>query len=147
MKSNEIIYPTPEAERLIPYSQLLVTAANPESYSEPMERLNLIAGTIPAIGATDGMNRTLVREHPAMLHYFCGSTDIFICEFDGKDQMFGFSILHGDYEMAEFGYISLSEIKSIAPMNLDYYWEEQSIEAARYKLYKHYFKKPASLEK
>jgi hypothetical protein len=48
--------------------------------------------------------------------------------------------------MAEFGYISLSEIKRIAPMNLDYYWEEQSIEAARYKLYKHYFKKPVSAE-
>ena len=141
MNPNEIMYPTPEAERLIPYSQLLVTAANPAAYSEPMERLNRTAGSIPAIGATDGM-----REHPAILHYFCGGTDIFICEYDGTDQMFGFSILNGDYEMAEFGYISLSEIKRIAPMNLDYYWEEQSIELARYKLYKHYFKKPISAE-
>jgi hypothetical protein len=139
MKRNEIIYPTPEAKRLIPYSQLAVTTAKIEAYGEPIERLNRIALNIPAIGATDGM-----KEHPAMLHYFCGSTDIFICEFDGKDEMFGFSILNGDYEMAEFGYISLSEIKHIAPMNLDYYWEEQSIELARYKLYKHYFKKPES---
>jgi hypothetical protein len=141
MRTNEIISLTPEAKRLIPYSQLAATSANIEAYGEPVERLNRTARSIPAIGATDGM-----KEHPAMLHYFCGGTDIFICEYDGKDQMFGFTILNGDYEMAEFGYISLSEIRRIAPMNLDYYWEEQSIEAARYKLYKHYFKEPVSAE-
>jgi hypothetical protein len=61
---------------------------------------------------------------------------------DGKDEMFGFTILNGDYEMAEFGYIGLSEIRHIAVLNLDYYWDEQSIETARYKLYPHYFSKP-----
>ncbi|MDR2783192.1 MAG: hypothetical protein LBB48_05040 [Treponema sp.] len=65
MKKNDYILPTEEAARFIPYSQLLVTAANPETYSEPMERLNRIAGTIPAIGATEGM-----KKHPAILHYF-----------------------------------------------------------------------------
>jgi hypothetical protein len=60
--------------------------------------------------------------------------------------MFGFTILNGDYEMAEWGYSSLKEIRSIPPLNLDCYWEEQSIELARYKLYKHYFKRPLSAE-
>jgi hypothetical protein len=53
MKKNDYISPLGEVIRLIPYSQLLVTAANPETYSESMERLNKIAGTIPAIGATE----------------------------------------------------------------------------------------------
>jgi len=56
--------------------------------------------------------------------------------------MFGFTILNGDYEMAEWGYISLSEIKNIKQLNLDYHFDEQSVEMAMYKMYPHYFKKP-----
>jgi hypothetical protein len=52
-----------------------------------------------------------MKEHPAVLHYFIGGTDIFICEYDGGNEMFGFNILNGDYEMAEFGYISLAELR------------------------------------
>jgi hypothetical protein len=135
MKQSIII--PPEVAAIIPYSQLLVTKQNPDDFAEPIDRLGRIIPAIPKIGATDGMS-----EHPAKLHYFFGATDIFICEYDGKDEMFGFNILNGDYEMAEFGYTSLSQIRHIPMMNLDYYWEEQSIEMARYKLYNHYFKKP-----
>jgi hypothetical protein len=116
---------------------LEVTQQNPDAYAEPIEQLTRVLASIPAIGATDGM-----KEHPAALHYFAGATDIFICEYDGNNEMFGFTIFNGDYEMAEYGYIALSEIRRIAVMNLDYYWDEQSIEAARYKLYPHYFTKP-----
>jgi hypothetical protein len=141
MKKIVYITPSEEAAQLIPYGQLLVTAANPETYSEPMERLNKIAATIPAIGATEGM-----KEHPAVLHYFYGGTDMYIGEFDGKDKMFGYTILNGYLDNSEWGYSSLAEIRSIPSMNLDYYWEEQSIEMARYKRYPHYFKKPQSAE-
>ena len=136
MKRHSITIP-PEVAAIIPYSQLEVTRQNPDAYAEPIERLTRVLAAIPTISATDGM-----KEHPAVLHYFVGATDIFICEYDGKDEMFGFSILNGDYEMAEFGYIGLSEIRHIAVLNLDYYWDEQSIETARYKLYPHYFSKP-----
>jgi hypothetical protein len=132
-----IIIIPPAVAVLILYSQLQVTRKNPDAFAEPIARLTNAAGTIPKIGDTDGM-----KEHPAVLHYFCGATDIFICEYNGQDEMFGFSILNGDYEMAEFGYISLAELKRIPIMNLDYYWEEQSIKTARYKRYPHYFSKP-----
>jgi hypothetical protein len=141
MTKQSITIP-PEVAAIIPYSQLEVTQQNPDAYAEPIERLTRVLAAIPTIGVTDGMNRTLVREHPAVLHYFAGATDIFICEYDGKDEMFGFSILNGDYEMAEFGYIGLSEIRHIAVLNLDYYRDKQSVETARYKLYSHYFSKP-----
>jgi hypothetical protein len=112
MKQSIII--PPEVAAVIPYSQLLVTKQNPADFAEPIERLKMIISAIPKIGGTDSM-----KEHPAKLHYFCGGTDIFICEYDGKDKMFGFNILNGDYEMAEFGYTSLSQIRRISILNLD----------------------------
>jgi hypothetical protein len=54
--------------------------------------------------------------------------------------------LNGDLENSEWGYTSLSEITGIPVMNLDYYFTEQSIEAALYNQHPGYFKKPASLE-
>ncbi|GHV75142.1 hypothetical protein AGMMS49940_24440 [Spirochaetia bacterium] len=136
---NQIITLTPEAARLIPYSQLAVTNINLEAFTTEIERLNAIAAHIPGIKATEEM-----QEHPAVLHYFAGGTDIYICEFDGIDEMFGFTILNGDLECSEFGYTSLEEIKRIAWFNLDYHFESQSIEFARYKKYPAYFKKPVS---
>jgi hypothetical protein len=47
------------------------------------------------------------------LHFFIGGCDWYICEWDGKDTFFGFAILNNDYQMAEWGYISFSELKSI----------------------------------
>ena len=47
------------------------------------------------------------------LHFFLGGSDWFISETDGEDIMFGFCILNNDYEMAEWGYVSLSELRSI----------------------------------
>jgi hypothetical protein len=42
-----------------------------------------------------------------------GGSDWFISETNGEDIMFGFCILNNDYEMAEWGYVSLSELRSI----------------------------------
>ena len=36
-----------------------------------------------------------------------------MAEFDGTDLFWGFAILNHDYEMAEWGYISFRELKSI----------------------------------
>ena len=48
------------------------------------------------------------------LHFFIGKCDWFIAEYDGDDLFFGFAILNSDYEMAEWGYISFAELKSIS---------------------------------
>ncbi len=44
------------------------------------------------------------------LHFFIGGSDWFISEYDGEDLFFGYAVLNGDYEMAEWGYISFSEL-------------------------------------
>jgi hypothetical protein len=126
---------------IIPRSQLLVTAANPVTYAGAIEQLAEQLKFCPKLYETDA-----IKEHPAVFHYFYGGTDIYICEYDREDTMFGYTILNGDLQNSEWGYTSLSEITGIPLMNIDYYFEEQSIEAALYKKYPHYFKKPRSLE-
>jgi hypothetical protein len=126
---------------IIPHSQLLITAANPISYAEAIERLAKRLEKCPKLYETDSTD-----EHPAIFHYFYRATDIYICEYDRKDTMFGYTILNGDLQNSEWGYISLPEITGILPLNIDYDFEEQSIETALYKKYPEYFKKPGSLK-
>ena len=47
------------------------------------------------------------------LHFFIGGCDWYVCEYDGDDLFFGFAILNNDFEMAEWGYVPFSELKSI----------------------------------
>ena len=47
------------------------------------------------------------------LHFFIGGCDWYIAEYDGDDLFWGFAILNEDYEMAEWGYMSLSELRAI----------------------------------
>jgi hypothetical protein len=126
---------------IIPRSQLLITAANPISYAEAIERLAKQLEKCPKLYKTDGK-----AEHPAIFHYFYGATDMYICEYDREDTMFGYTILNSDLDNSEWGYVNPSEITSISPLNIDYYFEEQSIEAALHSKYPEYFRKPASLK-
>ncbi len=48
------------------------------------------------------------------LHFFIGGCDWFIAEYDGEDIFWGFAILNNDFEMAEWGYVAFSELKSIS---------------------------------
>ena len=138
MKILETIPPAVAA--LIPYSQLFVTKRNIPVFQDVILKLEIALKLCPKIGVTDG-----AKEHPAIFHYFFGGTDIYICEFDGEDLMFGYTILNGDLENAEWGYTSLSEIKRIPHLNIDYHFPVQTIEAALYKAHPDYYKKPASL--
>ncbi len=47
------------------------------------------------------------------IHFFIGGCDWYVSEYDGDDIFFGFAILNGDYENAEWGYISFAELTSI----------------------------------
>ncbi len=129
-----------EVAKLIPYCQRMITEENISVYQEAIERLAIALKRCPGIGETDG-----AKEHPAIFHFFCGQTDIYICEYDKDDTMYGYTILNGDLPFSEWGYTSLSEITRIPPMNIDYHFKAQTIEAALYEAYPCYFKKPESL--
>lgn len=47
------------------------------------------------------------------LHFFIGSCDWYIAEFDGDDVFWGYAILNADLQNAEWGYISFSELREV----------------------------------
>jgi len=129
----------PEVAALIPCDQLYITKRSFREFKGAIKRLETSLEKCPKIGETDGM-----REHPAIFHYFYGTNDFYICEYDRRDLMFGYSIL-GDLQNSEWGYFNLHELTKIRALNIDYHFAEQSIEAALYTAYPSYFKKPVSL--
>ena len=76
-------------------------------WSEPTkERLS----KIPKLYETE---KVPLKDKLIYLHFFIGGCDWYIAEFDGKDMFWGFAILNSDYQMAEWGYVSFRELKSI----------------------------------
>jgi hypothetical protein len=65
---------------------------------------------LPALYATEKVE---LKDKKIYMHFFLAGSDWYIAEFDGHDTMFGYAILNGDTEMAEWGYISLAELKAI----------------------------------
>jgi hypothetical protein len=80
--------------------------------------------TIPRLYATES---TPLSDKLIYLHFFIGGCDWFVVEFDGDDLFFGYAILNGDIQNAEWGYISFSELKNIkagfAEIDCDLHWE------------------------
>lgn len=56
---------------------------------------------------------TKILEKIIHLHFYTGGSDWYVTDFDGKDTFFGYVILNGDIQCAEFGYFSFEELKSI----------------------------------
>lgn len=54
-----------------------------------------------------------LRDKVIHLHFFIAGCDWYITEYDGEDLFFGYAILNGDLECAEWGYVSFRELKSI----------------------------------
>ena len=54
-----------------------------------------------------------IKDKIVHMHFFLAGCDWYACEWDGTDQFFGYVILNNDFEMAEWGYFSLTELKSI----------------------------------
>jgi hypothetical protein len=90
-----------------------------------LERLNL--AEIPPLYTNESI---LLREQVVNAHFFIGGCDWYAVEFDGKDIFFGYAILNGDYQNAEWGYFSLSEMKAIniggMEIDCDLYWKKRS---------------------
>ena len=55
-----------------------------------------------------------LKEKEIHLHFFFGGSDWYIIEYDQEDTFFGFAILNDNYQCAEWGYVSFSELKSVS---------------------------------
>ena len=66
-------------------------------------------------------------EHKVALHYFHGNSHWYVTGWDGDDTLYAYTILNGDKQMAEWGYVSLAELNSVrnkmgGGVELDFYW-------------------------
>ncbi len=97
--------------------------------------------SIPKIGpfGSLGEQEPLV----ARAHYFYGSSDWFITEYDPKEKMFfGYVILNGDTQNSELGYIFSDELVGNGKIELDFYWEPKRLDEALYDADSGFFEKP-----
>jgi len=84
---------------------------------------------VPKLGAQDGPH---TKDNIVYLHFFVGGCDWYITEFDGEDIMFGFAILNNDFQMAEWGNVSLNELKEVKiqgvfEVDCDKHWEIRKV--------------------
>lgn len=80
---------------------------------------------IPPLYATEE-RRT--REIGIYMHFFLGGSDWYIAEYDERDRIFfGYTILNGDPENAEWGFTSYDELREVRTpqgfeVDRDLYW-------------------------
>ncbi len=83
---------------------------------------------MPKLYETEGI---LLADKIVHMKFFLGGSTWWAIEFDGDDLFFGFAILNDDLQNAEFGYFTLSELKSIkvgfVEIDRDLYWQKRPI--------------------
>ena len=94
-------------------------------WNEPSE-LELRA--LPAIGTNEEVDwkEVLIR-----MHFFLGGCDWYVAEYAPADRIFyGYAILNDDLDNAEWGYMSLDEMRDIRTrqgfeIDRDLHWQER----------------------
>lgn len=96
-------------------------------FASKLQELANVVHAMPKTYETDDKDAADVQVH---LHYFKGGSDWYITEKDksgkGTEQCFGYSVLNGDIECAELGYISIDELVRHG-VELDLYWQRRSL--------------------
>lgn len=120
-------------KKVMPIIQQQVIVGSVEHW-RTLEVLNQQIKNIPKLGSPDGKKEyeaansnasaNIKDYYKPKLHFFYGSSDWYITEWDGKDTLFGFAILGGDMQCAEWGYMSLSEILDYQLVELDFYFDD-----------------------
>lgn len=156
-ESDEDLMLSPEemelAKSVLPTTQYVSTLryAQGEEREFFIKTLKGIANSVknaPKIGGTDR-----IEQHPIVLRYFHPTgTETLVTEIGKDGEAYGFQCLNGDYEMAEWGYIDLNEVKNIRGMEADYHVEEgMTVERWLYKeepdMFPQYAKYAESTEK
>jgi hypothetical protein len=104
--------------------QLAVTVKSREIMGTVSEKLNRLAENIPKLYETDGNEEAKIS-----LHYFYGSVDYYVLEWDTADTFFGYLVKNNSLDNSEIGYQSKSELfKTLPLLNLDYHFEQRHID-------------------
>lgn len=87
--------------------------------------------------------------HNVGFHYFVGNSDFYISEIKSDGLAFGYTILNGDIEMAEWGYQNIEEIINVSQwIEMNYHVPEgMTIERMLEEKYPEYYKLQNDVEK
>ncbi len=126
LKPGDIQNHFPLTSRIMPSFQQRVLVGSEEHW-RTLEDLEATINVIPKSSdvlenISKVAGQTESKFAMAFLHFFYGGSDWWITEWDGKDTFFGFACLNGDWQMAEWGYVSLSELKSTGKVELDFFF-------------------------
>lgn len=115
----------PLVRSLMPKLQQMAVLENDES-----EEVQFFIDKVKELEAVFVDAKKIDMETPIMdkivkAHYFYGSTDWFIFDYDPKDNVFfGYVVLNGDTQMSEAGYISVEELMTVKRVELDFFWDQ-----------------------
>jgi len=112
----------PVISRLLPPAQLAKVTQYFGAYYETIERLYSIVKKMPSIGEIKNKSNP-----PVYLHYFTGTADYFISEFDGDDLMYGKYRLNVYPNIDEYRKFSLMNLKSNQFLELDLNWVSDTL--------------------
>ncbi|UTC47724.1 LPD1 domain-containing protein [Treponema vincentii] len=136
------------AQKVIPPLQYRTTVA----FARQSEDAEFFKGIIKTVSETVETDRTTSDKrrgrkqgHPILFRYFHPSgTEYYVSDIDKTNgEVYGFSILNGDLENAEWGYNSLDQLRSVPNIELDYHVPEgMTIERQLHKAYPSYFPEP-----
>jgi hypothetical protein len=65
---------------------------------------------LPGLYTTESL---ALKDKLIQMHFFLGGCDWYVVEFDGRDIFFGYVILNGDRDSAEWGNFSFNELKQL----------------------------------
>lgn len=66
---------------------------------------------LPKLYSTENIR---AEDKPIAMHLFIGGSDWYICEGDASEGLlFGFAVLNGEWQFAEWGYASIEELKEL----------------------------------
>lgn len=104
------------AKKFLPKSQYSLVLQNTqgeegEHFKQIIKRISEKARAIK--GKTEIRDKD--GKHPLAFKYtFPNDTKFYISEWNGDDEVFGYTVLKGDTQMSEWGYSSLSEIRDLS---------------------------------
>ena len=116
---------TSELKKFISDSQGRAINSGAEELKPEIDRIKQVIAEMPTTYKQDGLGMLSL----VFLHYFINGTDVYITEKDSEDeqlQAFGYTVLNGDIDMAEFGYVSIEELKD-NNFELDLYFDIQPL--------------------
>lgn len=135
----------PHAKKFMPLHQQQALKGFKEEREAILNEVEKMLAGIPKLRS---QAQSELMEQTVHAHYFYGQSDWFILEYSSTDDLFyGYTILNGDSQMAESGYISRQELTENGRVELDFYWKPAALAEALHKADPEYFPAPGKKEK